>query len=92
MRRRFKAPIPLLYFHESCEHTLRTIPYLQHDQKNPEDLDTDVEDHAQDETRYFEMSRPQPSTTAKTQEDVLFREAMKRKAKLSTTRKQRFVK
>lgn len=58
MRKRFAAPRPLLLFHESCEHTIRTLPYLQHDEKNPEDLDTDGEDHAVDETRYACMSRP----------------------------------
>jgi hypothetical protein len=58
MRRRLAAVDPLLLFHESCEHTLRTLPYAQHDDKNPEDLDTDAEDHALDETRYAIMSRP----------------------------------
>lgn len=48
---------PMLYFHESCVHTIRTIPYLQHDEKDPEDLDTKAEDHAADETRYGCMSR-----------------------------------
>lgn len=51
-------PTPLLFFHESCTHTIRTLPYLQHDEKNSEDLDTDAEDHAADETRYAVMSRP----------------------------------
>jgi len=51
-------PYPLLFFTEDCEHTIRTLPYLQHDEKNPEDLDTDAEDHAADETRYACMSRP----------------------------------
>lgn len=59
MRKRLSADEPLLLFHESCEHTIRTLPYLQHDDKNPEDLDTDAEDHAADETRYAVMSRPQ---------------------------------
>ena len=48
----------LLLFHESCENTIRTLPYLQHDERNSEDLDTDAEDHAVDETRYAVMSRP----------------------------------
>lgn len=48
---------PLIYFHESCIHTIRTLPYLQHDDKDPEDLDTEGEDHAADETRYAIMSR-----------------------------------
>ena len=48
----------LLLFHESCESTIRTFPYIQHAERNPEDLDTDAEDHAVDETRYAVMSRP----------------------------------
>lgn len=52
------ASSTLLLLHESCENTIRTLPYLQHDSKNPEDLDTDAEDHAADETRYAVMSRP----------------------------------
>jgi len=58
LRKRLAADVPLIYFHESCENTIRTLPYLQHDDKNPEDLDTDAEDHAADETRYAIMSRP----------------------------------
>ncbi|UOF77828.1 large subunit terminase [Bacteriophage sp.] len=54
--------VPMLYFLETCEDSIRTIPVLQHDEKNPEDLDTDGEDHSYDETRYAVMSRPwQPS-------------------------------
>jgi hypothetical protein len=52
----------LLLFHESCENAIRTLPYLQHDEKNPEDLDTDAEDHAADEIRYACMSRPLTKT------------------------------
>lgn len=48
---------PLLYLHESCRHTIRTLPLMQHDDKNLEDLDTEAEDHAVDETRYACMSR-----------------------------------
>jgi hypothetical protein len=59
MRRRLGSEEPLLLFHESCEATIRTLPYLQHHEKNSEDIDTDAEDHAADETRYFVMSRPQ---------------------------------
>lgn len=58
MRRRLAPEIPLLLFHESCEQTLRTLPIAQHDEKNIEDLDSDSEDHALDETRYGVMSRP----------------------------------
>lgn len=53
---------PLLYFLDCCEDTIRTLPVLQHDDINAEDLDTDGEDHAADETRYACMSRPWAST------------------------------
>lgn len=50
--------IPLLYFIENCEATIRTIPTLPHDEYDTEDVDTESEDHAGDETRYAVMSRP----------------------------------
>lgn len=50
--------IPMMYFADNCEDTLRTLPVLQHDEDNEEDLDTDGEDHAADEIRYGCMSRP----------------------------------
>lgn len=49
---------PMLYFLDICEDSIRTIPVLQHDETNPEDVDTEGEDHAYDETRYAVMSRP----------------------------------
>jgi hypothetical protein len=49
---------PMLYFFSTCTHTVRTLPALQHDSTRPEDVDTDGEDHAPDETRYACMSRP----------------------------------
>jgi hypothetical protein len=50
--------VPMLYFLEQCEATIRTIPTIQHDPHDTEDVDTDGEDHAADETRYAVMSRP----------------------------------
>lgn len=49
---------PLLYFLDCCDDSIRTIPTLQVDETDPEDLDTEGEDHAADETRYACMSRP----------------------------------
>lgn len=49
---------PMLYLFANCRHTIRTIPALQHDQDHLEDVDTDGEDHAADETRYACMARP----------------------------------
>jgi hypothetical protein len=51
------GPAMLVLF-ATCSDTIRTLPVLQHDQNNPEDLDTKAEDHAADETRYACMSRP----------------------------------
>ena len=49
---------PQLYFLECCEDTIRTLPVLQHDERDIEDIDTEAEDHAADEIRYACMSRP----------------------------------
>jgi hypothetical protein len=53
-----KGLVPMLYFLDACDDSIRTIPALQHDETDPEDVDTDAEDHAYDETRYACMSRP----------------------------------
>jgi len=57
-RLRGRGGVPMLYFDASCVHTIRTLAVLQHDESRPEDLDTDSEDHAADETRYACMARP----------------------------------
>lgn len=49
---------PALYFFSTCRDTIRTLPALQHDDGRPEDIATEGEDHAGDETRYACMSRP----------------------------------
>lgn len=49
---------PMLYFLDCCEDSIRTIPTLEHSETRLEDVDTDGEDHAGDETRYAVMSRP----------------------------------
>lgn len=48
----------MLFFFDTCFHTVRTLPALQHDETRPEDLDTTAEDHAADMVRYGCMSRP----------------------------------
>ena len=49
---------PMLYFDETCEDTMEQISTIQHDDGDAEDIDTDSEEHALDETRYAVMSRP----------------------------------
>ena len=61
MRGRLKGNddgIPMIYVVSTCLDSIRTIPSLQHDERNPEDLDTNSEDHAADEWRYACTSRP----------------------------------
>jgi phage terminase large subunit len=48
-----------LTFFTTCTNAVRTIPALVYDPIRTEDLDTDGEDHAADDTRYAVMSRPQ---------------------------------
>jgi len=50
--------IPMLYVFNSCRHFIRTIPSLCYSATDPEDLDTEGEDHIADESRYMCMARP----------------------------------
>lgn len=63
----------------TCTEFIRTFPALQHDTNNPEDVDSDGEDHAADEFRYAIMSRPKPSVTSQTLANIEFQQAMMRK-------------
>lgn len=60
MRQRFVGEdgVPMLYCFSTCVDSIRTVPLLQHDEHKPEDIDTDMEDHAADDWRYACMSRP----------------------------------
>lgn len=46
------AEKPGIYFFSSCYNTIRTLPNLQNDDKNIEDIDTSGEDHIWDAIRY----------------------------------------
>jgi hypothetical protein len=61
VRNRLKGDVdgnPLLFIFSTGRHLIRTLPMMQHDPYNPEDLDTEGEDHAVDELRYSCLSRP----------------------------------
>jgi hypothetical protein len=47
----------MLVFQHNCVDTIRTFPVLQHDPLKYDDIDTTMEDHAADETRYACCSR-----------------------------------
>jgi hypothetical protein len=53
--------MPRLRVHTDCANLTRTLPALPLDEKNPEDVDTDAEDHAYDALRYALVMR-QPET------------------------------
>jgi hypothetical protein len=61
LRNRLKGDLdgrPMMYMFSHCHDLIRTIGMMQADAHNPEDLDTDGEDHAVDDARYACMSRP----------------------------------
>lgn len=58
VRRRLRGEDkPLVYIFSTCQHLIRTMPVLQHDEHKPEDVDTDSEDHSADMFRYGIMAR-----------------------------------
>lgn len=48
---------PMLLVFETCFGFIRTIPTLLPDQRRPEDIDSALEDHIYDESRYAAMSQ-----------------------------------
>jgi len=63
--------VPGLRVFSTCTDLIRTLPMLVHDLTDPEDLDSDGEDHAADALRYGLMSRPPRSRPTKEKPDTL---------------------
>ena len=55
---------PGLRIFSTCRNLIRTLPLLPLDDSNPEDIDTNAEDHAYDALRYGCMSRPMHTSYA----------------------------
>lgn len=68
-----------LQIFSTCTEAVRTIPAMVHDEHKVEDMDTDLEDHACDEIRYFLMSRPVPHESKNAAEERRFKQRMKQK-------------
>jgi phage terminase large subunit len=85
------SPTARIKVFNTCFDWHRTIELQVHSERNPEDLDTDLEDHAMDETRYLCMDRPKPAVTSAQKEDLLFKQAMKRKKEQGLSGKSRLV-
>ena len=49
---------PMFQCFDTCTQFIRTIPLLQQDEHDPEDVDTTLEDHIYDEQALIFMSRP----------------------------------
>jgi hypothetical protein len=49
---------PMMLIYDTCENFIRTIPLLQTDPHNVEDIDTTMEDHVYDEAALICMGRP----------------------------------
>lgn len=61
---------PKLFIFDTCRDLVRTLPMLVHDEKKPEDVDTDGEDHAPDALRYALMSVAPRTRTPVAEPDV----------------------
>lgn len=48
----------MIYIFSNCKDLIRTIPLMMYDEHKVEDLDTSLEDHGCDETRYMCMVSP----------------------------------
>ena len=59
-----KKKEPGIRIFSSCRNLIRTLPLLPLDDHNPEDVNTDAEDHAYDALRYGCMSRPMHTSYA----------------------------
>ena len=59
---------PWLTIHARCKYLIRTIPLMTQAKNEPEDLDTETDDHACDALRYLLMGGLRPGTKAKTVE------------------------
>lgn len=64
-RLRVQDGTPNMYIFNTCENLIRTIPQLPYSTTNPEDVDTDSEDHLYDALRYLLMARPYAKDTRK---------------------------
>lgn len=64
-KNQFDVIVPRLRYTENCSETIRTIPTLIHDDADPEDVNTEGEDHLGDMNRYAIMSRAVPPAIEK---------------------------
>ena len=69
----------MLYIFRTCREFLRTLPTLQYSKTYPEDVDSDLEDHIADETRYLCMMVPMLPEQDKTPSPIVLTDPLDRK-------------
>ena len=47
---------PGMYVFDTCRDFIRTVPSIARDTRDPDDVDTDAEDHIADDCRYMVLS------------------------------------
>jgi hypothetical protein len=62
---------PWLTVHPRCRYLIRTLPLMIQAKDNPEDVDTDSDDHAADALRYLLMGGLRPSAPRKSTAPVV---------------------
>lgn len=63
---------PSLIIHPDCKYLIRSLSAATSSKSNPEDVDTNIDDHALDTLRYGGMSRPAPTKTTTRQSSKTF--------------------
>jgi hypothetical protein len=71
--------VPMLYIFRTCREFLRTLPTLQYSKTYPEDVDSDLEDHIADETRYLCMMVPMLPDQSKAPSPIILSDPLDRK-------------
>ncbi len=64
--------IPMMYVFNTCKSFIRTLPNLVYDERNVEDINTELEDHDYDAMRYFFMANPIAPSLSAVQEEAVF--------------------
>lgn len=54
---------PGFFVFSTCRHFIRTVPVLPRDERDPDDVDSDAEDHIADEWRYRLLAKPTGRTS-----------------------------
>lgn len=62
---------PRMYIFSNCKDFIRTIPQMMYSERKPEDMETTLEDHIADETRYFCMLNPVEPMRPVKQKEIL---------------------